>query len=118
MNLRSAPRLPRSFAVTLSSDRFGQTYAIARNVSCGGMLLEAQEPWPLGTSVRVLMTLPETHAQVLMEGEIKHLYFLNFNKQGQARRMVGMGIRFTKYGNPHHHINAQHPTPTVATAWN
>lgn len=114
MNQRIAPRVSRSFAVSVMSDRFGQAYAVARNISCGGMMLETTEPLPLGTHVHVQFTVPEAHSQVVVKGEVKHHFFLNFAAHGKPRSMVGMGIRFTEFEKNPALVLSRYETDTMA----
>lgn len=108
MEKRTTNRVNRSFAVSVMSKGFGQSYAIARNVSCGGIMLEMPKPLPLGTPVYVQFAIPEAHSQVVMKGEVKHLYVLNFSSTGPDKTFVGMGIRFTEFEKDPHRILSEH----------
>src|SRR5262245_7572171 len=79
MNKRQAMRFETAFPVILSSESFGECNAMARNISSGGILLEVQEPLPLGTEVRIHFMLPESMATIVARGEVKNHYFLNFS---------------------------------------
>jgi len=88
-------RFDNVFPVDISSDIFGDTPAIARNISEGGMFVELPEPLPLGSEVRVRFSTPESDAEIVARGEIKGHYYLNYSDREQGpRSLVGMGVRF------------------------
>jgi hypothetical protein len=97
MNKRRAMRFEKAFPVILSSDNFGECNAMARNISAGGILLEVQEPLPLGTPVRVHFAMPDSQASIIARGEVKNHYFLNFADGAGARSLTGMAVRFTEF---------------------
>jgi hypothetical protein len=101
MNKRQSLRFDKVFPVLISSDEFGDSNAMARNISAGGILLEVQEPLPLGTSVRVLFAMsalvPEAGPQIVAKGEVKNHYFLNYSDDSGPRSMTGMAVRFTAF---------------------
>jgi hypothetical protein len=103
MNKRQSLRFETAFPVLLSSDQFGESNAMARNISAGGILLELQEPLPLGTRVRVHFSMqvpaPGQPAgpSIVARGEVKNHYFLNFADDSGPRSMTGMAIRFTEF---------------------
>ena len=97
LNKRTALRFESVFPVILSSDEFGESNAMARNISASGILLEVREPLPLGTEVRVLFAMPDSQASIVAFGEVKNHYFLNFSEEGEPRSLTGMAIRFTRF---------------------
>src|SRR5258706_5227200 len=97
MNKRQAMRFESAFPVILSSENFGECNAMARNISSGGILLEVQEPLPLGTEVRVHFMMPDSMATIVARGEVKNHYFLNFSDGAGQRSLTGMAIRFTEF---------------------
>lgn len=97
MNKRAALRFEKVFPVILSTDEFGECNAMARNISAGGILIELNDPMPLGTEVRVHFFMPDSQATIIARGEVKNHYFLNFNDGGEARSLTGMAIRFTEF---------------------
>ncbi len=97
MNKRQAMRFETAFPVILSSEAFGECNAMARNISSGGILLEVQEPLPLGTEVRVHFMMPESMATIVARGEVKNHYFLNFSDGEGQRSLTGMAVRFTEF---------------------
>jgi hypothetical protein len=102
MNKRQALRFETAFPVLISSEQFGETNAMARNVSAGGILLEISEPLPLGTHVRVhfhmnLGARRDDSPSIVARGEVKNHYFLNFHDDRGPRSLTGMAVRFTEF---------------------
>ena len=98
MEKRQAHRFDKAFPVSIRSDHFGETSAVARNISDGGMMLEVRDPLPLGTEVRVYFAMPDSQARIVARGEVKNHYFLNFgNPTGGACSLTGIGVRFTGF---------------------
>ena len=98
MNKRTAFRFEKVFPVILSTDEFGEVNAMARNISAGGILVEIQEPMPLGTQVSVHFWMPDSQAQIIARGEVKNHYFLNFSDgEGGQRALTGMAIKFSEF---------------------
>jgi hypothetical protein len=96
-NKRQGLRFESVFPVILSSEEFGECNAMARNISAGGILIEMQEPMPLGTEVRVHFWMPDSQASIVARGEVKNHYFLNFNDAEGQRSLTGMAIRFHEF---------------------
>ncbi len=110
-----------AFAVMISNPLLGESSCIARNISEGGMFVECNDPFPLGSSVKVRFRLPanltgaddDTLAMGRAEGrerafvppieivaraEIKNHYFINYADHGLGPRSVaGMGVRFVGF---------------------
>ena len=101
MNKRQSLRFDKVFPVLISSDEFGDSNAMARNISAGGILLEVQDPLPLGTAVHVRFAMaalvPEAGPQIVARGEVKNHYFLNYHDETGPRSMTGMAVRFTSF---------------------
>lgn len=98
MDKRQSVRFDKAFLVSVSSEAFGEAQAVARNISSGGIMLEMRDPLPLGTEVRVHFAMPDSHSQIVVRGEVKNHYFLNFSDaMGGAHALTGMGIRFTEF---------------------
>jgi hypothetical protein len=103
MNKRTSLRFETVFPVLLSSAEFGDCNAMARNISAGGILLEIQEPLPLGTRVRVHFSMQTSRSNhdagptIVARGEVKNHYFLNFADGDGPRSLTGMAIRFTEF---------------------
>lgn len=95
---RLSARFDKAFPVAVRSDSHGETCAVARNISAGGMMLESPEPLPLGTRVQVFFSMPDSHARIVARGEVKNHYFLNFaGPRGGTQALTGMGVRFTSF---------------------
>ena len=91
-------RFDKAFPVAIRSEAFGESSAIARNVSAGGIMVELPEPLPLGTAVQVFFSVPDSHARIVARGEVKNHYFLNFaDPKGGVHALTGMGVRFTGF---------------------
>ena len=91
-------RFDKAFPVAIRSEAFGESSAIARNVSAGGIMVELSEPLPLGTAVQVYFSVPDSHARIVARGEVKNHYYLNFaDPQGGRHALTGMGVRFTGF---------------------
>ncbi len=60
-------------------------------------MVEVPKSFPLGTPVHVHFFIPEAHSQIVMKGEVKHLYYLNLSPKDQGTSFIGMGIRFTAF---------------------
>jgi hypothetical protein len=97
MNKRAALRFEKVFPVILSTEEFGECNAMARNISAGGILIEMNDPMPLGTAVRVHFFMPDSQATIIARGEVKNHYFLNFNDAAGARSLTGMAIKFSAF---------------------
>jgi len=103
MNKRQSLRFDTVFPVLISSEQFGEANAMARNVSAGGILLEIQDPLPLGTRIRVHFSFQpvsrhrDTGPTIVACGEVKNHYFLNFSDAEGPRSLTGMAVRFTEF---------------------
>ena len=97
MNKRAALRFEKVFPVILSTEQFGECNAMARNISAGGILIEMNDPMPLGTEVRVHFMMQDSSATIIARGEVKNHYFLNFNDAGGQRSLTGMAIKFREF---------------------
>src|SRR5262249_29694628 len=72
-------RFDKLFAVLVGSELFGDTMAVARNISAGGMLVEMAEPLPLGSVVTVHFLCTRDDGQtdeLIARAEGKHHYCL------------------------------------------
>jgi hypothetical protein len=115
MNKRQSLRFDKVFPVLISSDQFGECNAMARNISAGGILLELQEPLPLGTRVRVHFSMNgvvrteevQSGPSIVARGEVKNHYFLNFCDDSGPRSMTGMAVRFTEFETESRDLFAQ-----------
>jgi hypothetical protein len=93
-------RFDKAFVVVIGSELYGDAFAIARNVSAGGILVEMSYAPPLGTVVTV-------HFQYAREGdgvdeivaraEVKHHHYLNFGGGDEAASARAIGLRFLEF---------------------
>src|SRR6185312_7187499 len=82
-------RFDKAFLVVIGSELYGDSFAIARNVSSGGILVEMTYAPPLGTVVTV-------HFQ-LHRAEVKHHHYLNFLTGNDAASTRAIGLRFLEF---------------------
>lgn len=88
----------KAFTVSIRTDALGETSAVGRNISAGGMTLEVRDPLPLGTRVQVYFAMPDSAARIVASGQVKNHYCLNFGDgRGGTRAMNGVGVRFTSF---------------------
>jgi hypothetical protein len=106
MEKRIHTRFDKAFLVVIGSELYGDAFAIARNISGGGLLVEMSYAPPLGTIVTV-------HFQYVREGgenpvmdeivaraEVKHHHYLNFNGANDAASSRAIGLRFIEFIDP------------------
>ena len=93
-------RFDKAFLVVIGSELYGDTCAIARNVSAGGILVEMSYAPPLGTVV----TVHFQHAraddlldELVVRAEVKHHHYLNFTGAGEASSTRAIGLRFIEF---------------------
>jgi len=96
-------RFDKAFIVVIGSELYGDSFAIARNISAGGLLVEMSYAPPLGTVVTV-------HFQYLREGdvmdeivaraEVKHHHYLNFSGGEEQASSRAIGLRFIEFVDP------------------
>jgi len=94
-------RFDKVFPVMVGSEIYGDSAAIARNVSAGGMLVEMIEPLPLGSVVTVHFQCPRDGGpsdEMVARAEVKHHYCLNFaGDDGEAFAARAVGLRFLDF---------------------
>ena len=94
-------RFDKVFPVLVGSEIYGDSPAIARNVSAGGMLVEMAEPLPLGSVVTIHFRYPRESGrtdEIVARAEVKHHYCLNFAAGGgEAGASRGIGLRFLDF---------------------
>jgi hypothetical protein len=95
-------RFDKAFVVVVGSELYGDSVAIARNVSAGGILVEMSYAPPLGSVVTV-------HFQHICEGEtpsvdeivaraeVKHHHYLNFTGGNESASSRAIGLRFIEF---------------------
>jgi hypothetical protein len=101
-------RFDKAFLVMVGSELYGDTYAIARNVSAGGILVEMPYAPPLGTVVTVHFQHPRDHDQldeIVARAEVKHHHYLNFTgSNDDAASARAIGLRFIEFLDPNERI--------------
>ncbi len=94
---RNYLRMDKVFPVQVESPEFGFTNCIARNISGGGIFLESKELLPLGSTIKILFSVPGVCGGITAVGEVKNQFCLNFGGDDSPSSMVGMGIRFLHF---------------------
>lgn len=100
-------RFDKAFLVMVGSELYGDTYAIARNVSAGGILVEMPYAPPLGTVVTVHFQHARDHDQldeIVARAEVKHHHYLNFTGGNDASSARAIGMRFIDFLDPDERI--------------
>ena len=109
-------RFDKAFLVVIGSEVYGDTFAVARNLSGGGILVEMPYAPPLGTVVTVHFQYvrevadPKDDAEIdeiVARAEVKHHHYLNFSGDGEAARARAVGMRFIEFVDTGHRIAAE-----------
>ena len=106
-------RFDKAFLVVIGSELYGDSFAIARNISSGGILVEMTYAPPLGTVVTVHFQnhrgedKPETERdglypargmdEIVARAEVKHHHYLNFLTGNDAASTRAIGLRFLEF---------------------
>ncbi len=92
-------RFDKIFSVLLGSEIYGETVAVARNISAGGMLVQCADILPLGSVVTVHFQIGDSDDEIVARAEVKHHMCLNVGAgEGEEPRSVrGMGLRFIDF---------------------
>lgn len=93
-------RFDKVFLVVIGSELYGDSFAIARNVSAGGILVEMSYAPPLGTVVTVHFQHVRGEEQIdeiVARAEVKHHHYLNFTGSGEAASTRAIGLRFLEF---------------------
>lgn len=96
-------RFDKAFLVVIGSELYGDSVAVARNVSAGGILVEMNYAPPLGTVVRVHFQNARDDDQldeIVARAEVKHHHYLNFGDGGDASSSRAIGLRFVDFVDP------------------
>jgi hypothetical protein len=89
-------RFNKAFPVTVVSELYGETGAVARNISEGGMFIEMADPLPLGSQVTI--SFRAAGGDLSVRGEVKHHYCFNYGgEDGETRISRGIGLRFLEF---------------------
>ena len=101
-------RFDKAFIVVIGSELYGDTTAIARNISSGGLLVEMSYAPPLGTVVTVHFQYPreEVIDEIVARAEVKHHHYLNFTGANEAESTRAIGLRFLEFLDPGERIDA------------
>ena len=102
-------RFDKAFLVVIGSELYGDSFAVARNVSAGGILVEMTYAPPLGT----IVTVHFQHArnddeldEIVARAEVKHHHYLNFAGGNDAASTRAIGLRFVDFIAPTEPISA------------
>ena len=92
-------RFDKIFSVLLGSELYGETVAVARNISAGGMLVTSNDILPLGSVVTVHFQIGDSDDEIVARAEVKHHLCLNFAVAGGDEPLSarGMGLRFIDF---------------------
>ena len=90
-------RFDKLIPVVVASEIFGDSDAVARNLSAGGMFLEMSDPLPLGAVVTVHFQMPDSHGDIAVRGEVKHQYCFNISANDRPHCARGIGLRFLEF---------------------
>ena len=101
-------RFDKAFLVVIGSELYGDSFAIGRNISAGGLLVEMTYAPPIGTVVTVHFQHvhegdpadPEGTRkidEIVARAEVKHHHYLNFRGGGDAASARGIGLRFIEF---------------------
>jgi hypothetical protein len=93
-------RFDKTFLVVIGSELYGDSHAIARNVSASGILVEMSYAPPLGTVVMVHFQHArdeDLFDELVVRAEVKHHHYLNFTGSGEAASTRAIGMRFLEF---------------------
>jgi hypothetical protein len=90
-------RFDKAFPVLVGSELYGDTEAIARNISTGGMLIEMMDPLPMGSVVTIHFEMLDGCGEIVARAEVKHHYCLNYNVGDDPAAVRGIGLRFIEF---------------------
>ena len=96
-------RFDKAFLVVIGSEIYGDSCAVARNVSAGGILVEMTYAPPLGTVVTVHFQHVRDDDQldeIVARAEVKHHHYLNFSGGNDAASARAIGLRFVEFIDP------------------
>jgi hypothetical protein len=97
-------RFDKAFLVVIGSELYGDSTAIARNISAGGVLVEMTYAPPLGTVVTVHFQAPrdgDLMDEIVARAEVKHHHYLNYgDRDDDAASTRAIGLRFIEFVDP------------------
>lgn len=96
-------RFNKAFPVVVVSELYGDTSAVVRNISAGGMFIEMADPLPLGSVITICFR-GGADGELRARGEVKHHYCFNYGgEDGEPALARGIGLRFLEF-SPHGEI--------------
>ena len=101
-------RFDKAFLVMIGSELYGDSVAVARNISAGGILVEMSYAPPLGTVVTVHFQHARDDDQldeIVARAEVKHHHYLNFTGGNDAASSRAIGLRFIDFLDPNERIS-------------
>ena len=101
-------RFDKAFLVVIGSEIYGDSFAVARNISAGGILVEMTYAPPLGTVVTVHFQHARDDDQldeIVARAEVKHHHYLNFTGGNDAASARAIGLRFLEFIDPDEQID-------------
>jgi len=101
-------RFDKAFLVVIGSEIYGDSFAVARNISAGGILVEMTYAPPLGTVVTVHFQHARDDDQldeIVARAEVKHHHYLNFTGGNDAASARAIGLRFLEFIDPDERID-------------
>src|SRR5262245_53738853 len=96
-------RFDKAFLVVIGSELYGDSYAVARNISAGGILVEMTYAPPMGTVVTVHFQHARDDGEldeIVARAEVKHHHYLNFAGGNDAASARAIGLRFLEFLDP------------------
>lgn len=99
-NKRMHSRFDKAFLVVIGSELYGDSFAVARNLSAGGILVEMCYAPPLGSVVTVHFQYvrdTEQTDEIVARAEVKHHHYLNFTEGSEAARSRAIGLKFVEF---------------------
>ena len=103
-------RFDKAFLVVIGSELYGDTVAVARNISTGGILVEMTYAPPMGTVVTVHFQHARDDGEldeIVARAEVKHHHYLNFAGGSDAASSRAIGLRFVEFLDPDERIAAE-----------
>jgi hypothetical protein len=107
-------RFDKAFLVMIGSELYGDSVAVARNISAGGILVEMSYAPPLGTVVTVHFQHARDNGvldEIVARAEVKHHHYLNFTggtggpAGNDAASSRAIGLRFLDFVDPDDRID-------------
>lgn len=96
-------RFDKAFVVVIGSELYGDSVAVARNISAGGLLVEMSYAPPLGSVVTVHFRYERDAGiadEIVARAEVKHHHYLNFAGAEDQASTRAIGLRFLEFLDP------------------